>query len=237
MLQISRRADARQREVEAVLILIADGSQCQAAIFDAKPATVPVIGGLDASILQGILNKVIAGVDPGAQPALGRSSIPKQQTEQIVFRYLARQGGGERCIQRLKAGVAHTAENGVSPVVREYIAGVHPARLEVIVRIPFQIAVCAGANFEARNQRRIVVRPVEKCHPSEVERGGQNITPERRGRSPEVRVEEILCRQLPGYPRIGIAATLRVASGEADDAVDGYREIAAAAGFGMQVFE
>src|SRR5580704_15985141 len=61
MLQISRSAYAGQGEVEAVLILVADGTQCQPAILDAKPATVPVVRGLDAAILQGILNKVVAG--------------------------------------------------------------------------------------------------------------------------------------------------------------------------------
>ena len=61
-------------------------------------------------------------------PRLVGAPYPSKQTQQVVFRYLAGQVGVKRRIERLKAGVAHTGENGVSPVVREYIAGVHAAR-------------------------------------------------------------------------------------------------------------
>jgi ribosomal protein S2 len=79
MLHISRRSYSGQGEVEAVLILVSYRAESQAAVFDAQATAVPVVGGLDTAILQGILDEVIAGVDAGAQPALRRVSIPQKQ--------------------------------------------------------------------------------------------------------------------------------------------------------------
>jgi hypothetical protein len=78
MLQVTGGAHSGQGEVEAVLILIAHGAQRQPAVFHREPTAVPVLGRLDAPILQGILDKVVARIDAGAKPALGRISIPQQ---------------------------------------------------------------------------------------------------------------------------------------------------------------
>ena len=75
----ARRSYPGQREGKrAAFILVAHRAESQAAIFDAQTTAVPVVGDPNTAILQRILDKVITGVDVGAEPAFRRFSITEK---------------------------------------------------------------------------------------------------------------------------------------------------------------
>src|ERR1700722_18291038 len=113
MFQVSGGAYSGESEVEAVLILISYRTESQAAVFNAEAAAVPVVGGLDAAILQGVLDEVVTGVDTRAQPSLGRVSVPQQQPQLVVLCDLAGELRGKRAVERLKGGISNACEDAI----------------------------------------------------------------------------------------------------------------------------
>jgi hypothetical protein len=52
--EIAEGSDIRERKSEAELILIGHRAQGKALIFHVETATIPVVGGLQGSVLQGV---------------------------------------------------------------------------------------------------------------------------------------------------------------------------------------
>jgi hypothetical protein len=63
MLQIARGAHPGQGDAEVFFVLIRHPYR-RAPVFESNPATIPAVGGLNATTLQSILNQVITGFLP-----------------------------------------------------------------------------------------------------------------------------------------------------------------------------
>src|SRR6478752_3873424 len=168
--QIAEGADIGQGKGEAVLVFIADGAEGEAAVFEAEPAAGPVIGGLGGGVLEQVEFAVEADVGGGAPAALGGAAVAELSADLVKKRRHAgglvedvrnadRQGDAGNGIDddlagHLQIGVAGAHEEVAEMEAGIERAGVDAAFLAVIVELPFQVAVGAGAYAEVRNHGR-----------------------------------------------------------------------------------
>src|SRR4030095_12772793 len=75
--QVPEGADVRQAEGEAKLVLVTDRAERETAIFEAEAAAVPVVGGLDGTVLQKAPVCVESKAGSSRKPSLVGIAIPE----------------------------------------------------------------------------------------------------------------------------------------------------------------
>ena len=81
--QIPQRTEIRQREREAILVLIPYRTQVETAEFQAYSAAIPVISGLRRSVLQELQFRIEADIGRSAETLFAGVSVAQQKPELV----------------------------------------------------------------------------------------------------------------------------------------------------------
>src|SRR5579864_9132963 len=146
--KIAKRANVRKRKGEAILAFIADiVGQFEAAVFDHEPATVPVVGDLSRSVLQLIDVRIETQVDRTAKAGFIGATVAEHRAQLVEF-LRNRHAVGNRARRNLPRHVQGSGAGdhceGADLAIEQHGAGIYPADLEVVVRIPLELVASAG---------------------------------------------------------------------------------------------
>src|SRR5947199_2480658 len=206
--QISKGPDIRQSEIKPELVLIPYRPQRKPAIFNAEPATIPVVSDLRRRVLQ----KSKVGVEPqircSAESRLIRVPIAKQNSKLVKCACRRRRRRGRLLTRRLQVRIPATNREFPKPIVHKCCAGADSPLLDVVIQIPFSLGPGRGLNAQPRDDRRKSPRIRQESNPGEVGGGGQHIALPRRQSTTKRRISKILLSQFPGENLLHLRPTL-----------------------------
>src|SRR3984885_8089046 len=155
-IDVAGGGDASEGEVEALVVLIALRAEGETPVFHGEAATVPVVAGLHAAILQRVLVQVIAEIHAAAEAGLGTGAIAERGTDLLIVGDGRGGGGGGQGarFQGIQARMADGAEEAGMTNVNIDIAGVDTACVGIVVHIPAEGQRLVGAQLKARDERR-----------------------------------------------------------------------------------
>jgi len=85
----------------------------------------------------------------------------------------------------LKLGISNAAEDVISPIIGEDVARFHPAGLEVVVRIPFQVLCSLVRTLRREISGEVLRGPLRNATPVRSSVEGQHVAPEGRRGAPK----------------------------------------------------
>src|SRR5262249_46807133 len=144
------RPNVGKREIEAILVFIANRSERKPPILDADSATIPVVRGLYGRVLQKPDVDVIAHAGRSAEAALIGMAVAEQHAKLVE---LSRRARGAREVRGCaNIGVPSAESEQAKPVIEQCSARIHSARLKIVVQIPLGIGIVRGLHAQSRNQ-------------------------------------------------------------------------------------
>src|SRR5581483_10675519 len=141
-----------QAEGEAELVFVSDGAQGEAAVFEAQPAAIPVIAGLESGVLQEALGDIEADIGGGADAALVGVSVSHDPAKLVELRG-RRQGARDEDFSRhTQEGMASAYKKFANAQAGNRGAGVDAALARVVIQVPLQIGGPRGNNSQPRDE-------------------------------------------------------------------------------------
>src|ERR1700680_1477455 len=206
---MAQRSEIRQRECEAILVLIPNRAQSEAAEFQTYSTTIPVIRGLHRGILQKSQLRIETNVSRRTETLFTGVPVAEQKPE-LVKKLRPendiRIGGGVEHASAtsaftwdLQVGIAAAHCKWADAVVGKNRTRIDAGTHKVVIYIPFDIGSRAGLNAQARDEGRKMTGCGQERSAGQIHGAGKNVAPSGYHCASESRIDEVFLREFPSH--------------------------------------